>query len=441
MRRGQTRSTLNELSTASFSIDLGDGPVDLTAGVQILTSSPETAMGDGLQPIFTGNTTSAKPSGGLLHVEAGSGRGLVEGQVGILHVAGDVALDTVYMLCKQAGQEVDIEGMEAAKEEVFAIEMPLGGVSLPQATRGMGVELLPLSRPGEREFEPFTAAIDQITERWGRPTARARTYVIGKHMYDAELIAIRKIESVVDALIATAGYGFSCDPWGRDLPFDRRHSMARPSVLPVVYSQGLTTGRRWLHDPGGQQDGTLDIGVSFTRWAEVLREEPPGDVSLGLRALRDAAEEGREVSERCHALCTVLEYYAAGSRPTPVVSKAVMTQVKRALTAIEMTAAERNRLQEHVGQVNSPPLLARVRHQVQRDKTPMNEDEWSLIAKIRRNRNDSVHGRLEAGEKLTAEDLRWGVSVASRLLLYRWVGSGVPGAEPSSKGSGNSGSR
>lgn len=332
-----------------------------------------------------------------------------------------MALDTIYMLCKQAGQEVEIDRMGAPAREVFAVEMPLRGVDVKEPVRGMSVELLPLSRPGEAEFGPFTIAIDQITERWGLPTARARVYVVGKRMYDAEVAAISKMERAANALVATAGYGLSRDPWGRDLPFDRGQLRARPLLLPMVFSQGLTTGRRWLHGPGSQQGTALDVGASFSRWAEVLREEPSPGVSLGLSALRDAADEARDVSERCHALCTVLEYYTAASRPPPMVSKAAKKKVLRALAKVEMADVERQRLRDHIGQVNSPPLLARVRHQINQDKTPMNETEWTLIAKIRKNRNDSVHGRIKVVDDLTTEDLRWGVSITSRLLLYRWV--------------------
>lgn len=421
VRHARTQAQLSELSTASFGIAASDGPVDLTAGVQLLASATRRADGDGLLPIFTGRAIAANTSAGTLNIEAGSGLELREGEIGILHVAGDVALDTIYMLCTQAGQQVAIEGMQAPVREVFAIEMPLTGVDVKQAVKGMGVELLPLSQPGEGEFGPFTDAIEQITERWGRPSARARAYVVGQRMYDAELMAISKIEPVVNALIATASYGFSRDPWDRALPFDRSQARARPTLLPVVFSQGLTTGRRWLHDSGGQQSTHLDVGASFSRWAEVLRDQPAPEISLGLSALRDAADDARDMSERCHAFCTVLEYYAAASRPRPVVSDAVKRQVLRSLANIEMTETEQRRLRDYIGQVNTPPLLARVRHQVDQDRTPLSEAEWSLIAKLRKARNDSVHGRLDVAHKPTAEDLRWGVSIASRLLLYRWV--------------------
>lgn len=418
---GETTAELNELARASFRVDASEGPVDLTAEVQLLACAPPAAPGGELLPIFTGHAVKARASAGSLQVEAGSGQAMVEGQVGILHVAGEVALDTVYMLCKQAGQEVEFQGFDAAVREVFAVEMPLVGAKVSTPMRGTGVEVLPLSRLGEEEFGPFKTAIDQITERWGRPSARARTYVVGTRMYDVELSATRKIESFINALSATAGYGFSQDPWGRDLPFDRGRTRARLSLLPVVFTQGLTTGRRWLHDPGGSDSTELDISSSFSNWAEILSDVPEPDVALGLSALRDAADEARSVPERCHALCTVLEYYATASRPPPVVSKGVKKQVLRSLASIDMTAAEKKRLREYLGQVNSPPLLARVRHQVTQDNTPLSEVEWDLLSKIRKNRNDTVHGRVQVGAEVSAEDLRWGVSIASRLLLYRWV--------------------
>ena len=165
----------------------------------------------------------------------------------------------------------------------------------------------------------------------------------------------------------------------------------------------------------------LDVGTSFERWSQVLSGRPSDELVRALRALRDAADEARDVFDRCHAFCTVLEYFAASSKPPHVVSKSVKKQAVHALKGIKMTDRERDRLRQIIGQVNNPPLIARVRHQAGKDGTPFSDSEWTLVSKLRGARNDTVHGKGRATKVPDADELRWGVSIASRLLLYRWA--------------------
>jgi len=425
---GRMSSSMGDRSYASFTLDLRYlAAIDLTSPVQLVIpgASADPSADDAL-PRFTGHVVTASPDEGTLAIKAEGALGMVESKVGLLQTAGVTAQETIYLVARQGGfpaERLKIQGLDEMPLEVFVVEMPVVGITVDRVVSGPGVEFLPLAEGGDGlEFGPFTHVLDDVATRWGRPTARARTYVTGRLMYDAEQEGIARIERALDALLATATYGLSRDPWERDLPFDRAQLRARPAPIPVVFAQGVASGRRWLHALAGNPIEThLDVGASFERWSQVLSGRPSDELVRALRALRDAADEARDVFDRCHAFCTVLEYYAASSKPRHVVSKSVKKQALAAIKSIEMADLERDRLRQIIGQVNSPPLIARVRHQVVQDGTPVSDVEWTLILKLRGARNDAVHGKGRTTEVPDADELRWGVSIASRLLLYRWV--------------------
>jgi hypothetical protein len=431
--RGVLRSAVNDRTYASFVLDLRHlAAVDLTPPVKLVVPGPGgDPTADDAIPSFTGHVVMARPDSDGLAIEAEGGRGLVESSVGLLQTSGVTPEETIHLVGQLGG--VSIQGLEAvglasAAMEVIMVEMPVVGVAVERVVAGSEVDFLPLAEPGgELEFGPFTQIIDDLTSRWGRPTARARTYVAARLMYEAEVQGIDRIERALDALLATATYGLSRDPWGRSLPFDRAQLRARPAAIPIVFTQGVATGRRWLHALAGTPIEThLDVGASFERWSELLSGRPSDEVVRAMRALRDAADETRDVFDRCHALCTVLEYYAASSKPEHIVSKAVKKRALHSLKELDMTEIERKRLREVIEGVNNPPLLARVRHQAHMDGAPFSDAERGLVAKLRAARNDTVHGRGRASEIPDADDLQWGVSVVSRLLLYRWVSESEP---------------
>lgn len=422
---GTLRSSMSDRSDASFTIDLRHlAAVDLTSPVQLTMPSAEASQGDDIR--FTGHIVTAVPTdAGTLSATAESGRELVESAVGLLHASDVSGPEMIYLVARQGGlpsDRIQIQGLLSVPHEVFVVEMPVVGLSVSRVVLASGVEFVPVTDSAGREsFGPFSDVVEELASRWGMPTARARTYVTGQLMYEAEREATDRIEHALNALLATATYGLSRDPWGRDLPFDRSQLRARPSAIPVVYSQGVASQRRWIHSLAGDPVATLlDVGSSFERWSQLIGRRPSVELERALRAIRDASDERRDPYDRCHAVCTVLEYYSASSKPPPVVSKAARKAAVSAVKAVASNDVERRRLAEVVERVNTPPLMARVRHQVEQDGTPMSDQEWELLARLRAARNDSVHGRSRHSSEPDMDELRWGLSIAARLLMYRW---------------------
>ena len=75
------------------------------------------------------------------------------------------------------------------------------------------------------------------------------------------------------------------------------------------------------------------------------------------------------------------------------------------------------RVQDVLTVLNTPPLMVRLKVALEEDGVPYKEEELSVLQKIRRARNDLVHGRSR--EAPSEADLKYAVAVVNRMLLYR----------------------
>jgi len=73
-----------------------------------------------------------------------------------------------------------------------------------------------------------------------------------------------------------------------------------------------------------------------------------------------------------------------------------------------------------VGQLNNAPLLIRLKKQLDDDKVPIDEGEIELLLKLRKLRNDVVHGRRSILPE--PEDIEYAISIVARMLLCRIAG-------------------
>lgn len=412
-------SVVNGLPTAQAQVTL-KLPVDLTPTIQIFSTG---AGEDSEEHVgFTGHIMTATPNGDSLTIDAEGGRSMVESKVGLTKIAVP-GIDVIYLLARQTGTELNIrdpDEVERLPQEVFVVEVPIMGLSVDHPATAAGVEFLPFPKPNEAL--PFAHELADIVQQWGQPTARARTYVTGKWMHDADQAGVARIEAALDAMLATAAYGSSHDPWGDALTFDRSALRSRPTAVPLVFTLGVASKRRWLHHLGAvATTTTLDVDRFSDSWSKVLASDPSPALARALRMLRDAGDETREVFDRCHAISSLLEFYTAKTRAPKIVTKKSRKDAISAIRGLDASSEEISRMLDVLGQVNFAPLLAKVRHQSENDGVPVSEVEWALIARLRSARNDAVHGRSSIEDTPSVDDIRWGMSICARLLLYHWA--------------------
>jgi hypothetical protein len=65
--------------------------------------------------------------------------------------------------------------------------------------------------------------------------------------------------------------------------------------------------------------------------------------------------------------------------------------------------------------INEPPLLAKLAEAVRQDGVPLAEGELELLGRLRKARNDAVHGRTP--DVPLREDIDHALSIVARLLV------------------------
>jgi hypothetical protein len=120
------------------------------------------------------------------------------------------------------------------------------------------------------------------------------------------------------------------------------------------------------------------------------------------------------------ALWEAIEFYTARSRVTRLFPTKLLASIeKRVFDSLppDVTSDQRARVTQVLGELNSPPLLTRLRAALDRDGVPMSDGDIALLQRLRRLRNDAVHGRSSVLP--TREELDHAISIVSRMLLFR----------------------
>lgn len=412
---GRLSNAINDRATASIEVNLEHlQPVDYSGPVTI-----HVAGSDELR--FTGHIVSAHTDAdGTTRMEAESGRDLVESRLGHVQTTGVTHVETFHLITRLGGYTDDrlsIQGLDEIPLEAMVIEMPLTGLHVDEPFTLLGVEFRPWADPNL-----FTDAYAANPSHWDTPTAVARVYTVGTLMFNAEQAVLPKVHTAVDALLTTATYGLSRDTNDQELPFQRDRLLSRPAVVPLIGTQAVASQRRWVHelrDYRGREP--LPLEDHYRQWASVLSTEPPSEAANAMRALRDAADDTRLLDDRCHHLWAALEFYAGKASPPKEVSKKTLKDARQAINALVLPERESERLLGLIDRANEAPLMARIRYQATVDGAPTTKAEWDHLARLRASRNRTVHGAQS--QPITEDDLRWGLSIASRFILCNWMRS------------------
>lgn len=233
-------------------------------------------------------------------------------------------------------------------------------------------------------------------------------------LWDGEQAAVRTFERVVRRLVLAARYSLAATPDGTLRTFLRARQLEDVRLRPIAGVEGLRSGRIWLRGYGRAiaaqplDSGVLEgveayIGVSAVR------------IDDAIASWRRATTE-RDPSVAIVALAEALEFYAA-----TVVVPRLFTDDE--LAAIRTKASEglsgdrAARVERMVGQLNEPPLNARLRTAIETDGAPCSREEFQLLVKLRGLRSKIVHG--QARKTLGDDELRLALGLVNRLLLFR----------------------
>jgi hypothetical protein len=366
------------------------------------------------RPIFTGSVTEAAPAADSVTVKAVGAQQLHEQIVSDMVYADVTTPELIYVLARSSGirhERLNIDGMESLQEETFEIVAPVDGVIADRVVEFAGVEFLPAGHAIDPRLE---ISDEQRAEFTG--TTYARAPIVASTMLEAEEKGLAAIDVALSWLTVQLRCGAAMLAAGQALPFARQEALASPARRDLVTVRGLTTGRYWFRRPSL---------ISQERSAHLTSSTRPLDGTLrpltlqekqALLALGRSSREP-DLLARVQDLWEAIEFYCSGASVDLLFARKKIKEIRKSLPELE--PAQRERAEELIGQLNSPPLMIRFKQAILTDGVPLSEGEIDLLVRLRRARNDVVHGRES---RLPApEDVEYATSLVARLLMYRMV--------------------
>lgn len=414
LRGANMSSAMNQMPNAEVTIDLArlGAPVDYLSGMSIAALE-----GDRAFPRFVGSVVSAEPKRDgtdEVAVEAVGAAALSERQIMGMAVRGVPPFELVYVVARSAGlreEQLNIDGVARLPRESFEVLAPVDNVVVDHATEFAGVRFLP--RDACARALAALEVDNDLRDAYAAP-AYALALVTASRCLDAEERGLALIDLAVAWLIVRLRYGLAVLPDGQPLPFQRNESLASPARRDIVFVRGLATTRQWLRRPRT---------IAAPRSVDLTPSNPRLDPNLSRLSLQERqamlalARAAHEVDPigRVQALFEAIEFYVGDIKVDKLFSKCDRKGILRALP--RLMAEQSRRIEQLVGDLNNAPLRTRLMRALDIDGVLVTAPEIELLWRLRDLRNDVVHGRRS--DLPVTEDVEYGVSIVSRMLVYR----------------------
>jgi hypothetical protein len=414
LRGANMSNAMNQMPNAEVTIDLArlGMPVDYFSGLAMAALE-----GERVYPRFVGSVVSAEPKANgtdEVEVEAVGAAALSEQQIMGMAVRGVPPFELVYVVARSAGlreEQLNIEGVEQLPRESFEVVAPVDNLVVEQALEFAGVRFLP-AESGSRALAALE--VDQDLRDAYTAPAYALVLVTASRCLDAEERGLALIDLAVSWLTVRLRYGLAVLPAGRPLPFRRSKSLASPARRDIVFVRGLATTRQWLRRP---RTVAAPRSVDFTPADLRLDPNLPRLTLQERQAVLALARAASELDPlgRVQALFEAVEFYVGDVQADKLFSKGDRKSILGALPPL--TPEQSRRIEQLAGDLNNAPLRARLMCTLDIDEVPVSAAEIELLWRLRELRNDVVHGRRS--ELPTVEDVEYGVSIVSRMLVHR----------------------
>lgn len=414
----------NENSKADLRIDARHPAV-----FDIDWRSPVSAIANSDRPVFAGDVTEVRVDGPQIVITAVGHAALNETISTKYEAKGPAGEDLVYALVRESGlasDQIDIDSSFNSHPEVFEVVFPLEGIApfegqitVGKVTLTTGSRVLPLLQ----EFSESEMVAEFIAH-----SNFAVVYVTATRMFDAERQAVSEVDIALAWLTVRSQYSLAVLP-DLSIPTWRRTvGQAKPSVKGVVYVRGMISRRRWVRTIEvlrATPDLPLDDPSLLLSRPALVRAAPEATI----QALMSCARAGQllDPATRITAIWDAFEFYAGKTKIPELYSRAELRAIKRSLPA-GLPSAKRRRIEDMLGQLNSAPLLARLRQRISQDGVPVTEADFTLIAELRTIRNDLVHGRVGRSD-VSVDAIDRGVAILARILLHSLSELGPVGVE------------
>ncbi|MFC5730260.1 MULTISPECIES: hypothetical protein [Nocardioides] len=408
-------SRLNSKSTLTFEIPSDaarDHLIDLTAQVTWSVVAPSSEIeGDRGDLRFAGRVEVAEERDGVIHVGCSSMAVRFE-NVRIPLLKNELTpQDAFVLMASLGGFPPDRVSSGDPEPEVteFDVLLPLVGIRVGDALAANGLDLRGTDAltPFEQFLEPNPGlqAIASACHSVACARVRARWAV------EAETQGRRLVEDALAWLMVGVSDGLVHTNGPKRYLLDDARS--RPDLLGMVIVNSLSDRGRYLRSletiprapivtPGTERlslDGLDPAGLP-ANLSDALASFQRAYLSVGSPAIL--------------ALWECIEFVVINTE-VPALFKGSQTRaLRRASKGVGLTPSQQHRFDEALSYLNAPPLLLKLRRFAQAGEVPISDFEMALVAKLRRHRNDVMHGRRP--EHVEPEDLRHGMSIVARIL-------------------------
>lgn len=406
---------LNSKSTLSFSIPIEAAQghsIDFSAQVTWSTIDPRfESLADRGDLRFAGRVGSARAHNGAFHIICHSLAARFE-DVQVLALKNELTgPDSFVLLASLGGVPSDRvnPGQAGPIEEDFEVILPLRGL---RVTEPLAVGDVRLRGPEElTEFKTLFDPNPGYQAVASNSHAIARVQVTAKWAIDAELKGRRMVEDVLAwAMVrisdARIGSVSACD-------YSSGDTKSQPALLGVAVVNSLGDRGRYMRSLStapratiaNSEDGRLSLPgfnptILSTHLSDALASFARAYISTGTPAVL--------------AIWECIEFVVANTDISPLFKKSQTRALRRASRSLNLSSTQQQRFDDAVASLNAPPLLAKLRDFATTHGVVVTDFEMSLIAELRKHRNDVMHGRRP--DSVEPEDMRHGLSIVARIL-------------------------
>lgn len=419
---GTMNNAFNQMPTGNFILDLSAAPfaADYFGGISVTVT-----QGDVEAPRFSGSVVSAKPDGESVAVQAIGSVAISESVIPGMAQRGVPPQEAIYVMARSIGmpdERLRIDGLDALPMETFEVLIPIDGIVVGRALRFSGVTLIPASAV-TGFVEPFN--VTGLLKETFAASTYALVLVTASLMYEAEARGTEAVDVLIAWLTTQLRCGLIRHPNGVPIAFERKEALAEIKRKDAISVRGLLTLRQWIRIP------QMAKQVRFIELTETLRSissdlpELTLQERLALKALSRAALD-RDGLAQVQAMWEAIEFYVSGTEAEKIFQKSEMKAIREVVIDAfpDLSEKQGDRFMDLMGRLNDAPLLARLRKQLDIDRVPIDEGEVEILVKLRKLRNDVVHGRQSVLP--AAEDVEYGISIVARMLLFRLALNGIP---------------
>lgn len=374
---------------------------------------------------FTGIVDSVTPLGDETEIHLVTGLKLLEessmGGLGISGGKGRLreheALEASWSMMRASGVEaerIDIEGFTPGPRGLFEVAVAVDGMDLVDPVEMFGVQFVPRG--------PVSQLADglgphELWQAYAEASVWALALPMASTLFEAETEGLKAIDVALAGITALSQYSTSRLPTGGVRDFKREWTRSRVARRDVVLVKRSPSGVRWLRSltdipnqpvlNANRVDNLTENSHGKLLYPETMRE--------ALLAWRRAVDTSDSLSTVV-ALWEAVEFYASGVKVAKLFESAEIKRIRKAVLN-DLEGEKAKRMSEILAQLNQPPLLIRLKAALEADGVPHTENELAVLGRIRKARNDLVHGRSR--REPSDRDVMHAIAVVNRILVYR----------------------